>query len=217
MKRAVIMICVALLFAGCIEQKESTRKINYNSSEGSIKQLSMQITAPIAGSILKGENEVKFDSQVGGGRSPFDYRWTSNLDGVLSTDKSFNLRPSNLTMGEHQVMLQVNDSSGQSFQSSITITVIEEIPLTKLSVQITSPTAGYIIKGENEVKFDSQVEGGEPPFDYRWTSNLDGILSTNKSFSVQPSDLTKGQHHIILQVSDMSGQSAQGSNLISVI
>jgi hypothetical protein len=154
---------------------------------------------------------------VDGGQPPLTYKWTSNIDGILSTNKSFSLKLTNLTKGDHQIVFQVADSSGQSAQSNVSIKLAEEISIPKLSAQIISPIAGHILKGNEEVLFDSQVDGGQPPLTYKWTSNIDGILSTNKSFSIEPSNLSKGNHNIILQIIDSTGQSTQSSALVTVI
>jgi hypothetical protein len=129
---------------------------------------------------------------------------------LLSGTKSFSLYPSNLTDGNHQITLQVNDSSGNFAQSSV-LKKIKRINATKFSAKIISHIAGSILATENEVLFDSQIEGGQTPFSCSWTSNMNGVLSTNKSFSLRPSNLSKGNHVIILQVKDSSSQSAHGS------
>jgi len=47
-----------------------------------------------------------------------------------------------------------------------------------LSVAITSPASGAIIAGDKDIKFESVVKGGNKPYVFEWSSNLDGILST---------------------------------------
>jgi hypothetical protein len=194
MKRIILMIFLTLLIAGCIEQKQNTKEIDDNYSKAKAKLLSLQITSPIPGSVLMGEDRVLFDSQVEGGTPPFTYSWMSDKDGLLSGNKSFGLQPSNLTDGNHQIILQVNDSLGNSAKSSVLIK-IKQINDTKLSAKITSPIAGSILATKNEVLFDSQIEGGQPPFIYSWTSNINGNLSTNKSFSTFQSFEGQSYHH----------------------
>jgi hypothetical protein len=84
------------------------------------------------------------------------------------------------------------------------------------SVTITSPK-GDILSGDKEVKFDSAVNGGSPPYGYSWSSNIKGTLSSGKSFSVKPSQLSGGRHIIILTVTDAKGNSAQSSKMIRVV
>ncbi|MDD1758040.1 MAG: hypothetical protein LUQ22_04840, partial [Methanotrichaceae archaeon] len=74
--------------------------------------------------ILGGDQEVVFGSFVTGGKEPYSYRWSSNLDGTLSSDKSFNQSAINLTKGEHHIILEVKDASGQSAQSTLLVWVM---------------------------------------------------------------------------------------------
>ncbi|MDM7912413.1 MAG: hypothetical protein QUS09_04885, partial [Methanotrichaceae archaeon] len=87
----------------------------------------------------------------------------------------------------------------------------------KLSIAITSPKAGDILTGDNEFDFSADTKGGKGPYTYSWTSNIDGPLSTEKSFSMKASGLSKGEHNLILKVTDSSDNSAQSSVLIRVM
>ncbi len=50
-----------------------------------------------------------------------------------------------------------------------------------------------------------------------WSSSIDGELSTSQSFKLNPSKLGKGGHVIILNVTDASGNSEQGTVLIEAM
>ena len=86
-----------------------------------------------------------------------------------------------------------------------------------LTVNITSPKAGDILQGKDDVSFASTVSGGKRPLSFVWSSSIDGVLSTSQSFQLNPSKLSKGGHIIILKVTDASGSSAQGSVLIEAM
>jgi hypothetical protein len=253
MKRLSLMICLILLCAVCMGQVEGNEKSVSNASDASGSQLYVRITSPTAGYIMSGDREVVFDSFVSGGKEPYSYRWSSNVDGTLSSDKSFNQSAINLTKGEHHIIFEVkdesgqsaqrtiliwvtgetiapqlsekitspssgyNDTSGQSDQSSVSPKAFDETSRSQLSVRITSPAAGYIMRGDQEVVFDSFVSGGKEPYSYKWSSNLDGKLSSDKSFNQSAINLTKGEHHVILEVKDGSVQSAQSTLLVWVM
>jgi hypothetical protein len=87
----------------------------------------------------------------------------------------------------------------------------------KTTVTITSPKAGEILQGNKDVCFDAAVSAGKAPLSYRWSSSIDGELSTSRKFMQNPSRLSKGGHVIILKVTDEAGSSAQGSVLIEVM
>jgi hypothetical protein len=99
------------IFAGCIEE------------DGAAEPLQVTVTSPSTGSVLSGEGAVKFGCDVCGGRGPYSYRWTSNIDGPLSSSKSFTLRPSELRKGNHMIIVGVADSSGKEVQGSTSIRV----------------------------------------------------------------------------------------------
>jgi hypothetical protein len=86
-----------------------------------------------------------------------------------------------------------------------------------LSLAITSPRPGDILTGDKEFDFSADVKGGKGPYTYSWTSNIDGPLSSEKSFSRKASELSKGEHTLILKATDSSGSSAQSSVLIRVM
>lgn len=86
-----------------------------------------------------------------------------------------------------------------------------------LTVTITSPKAGDILQGDKDVSFGAAVSGGTRPLSLVWSSSIDGELSTSQSFNLNPSNLSKGGHVIILKVTDASGKSEQGTILIEVM
>ncbi len=125
MKRILLVaICFALLVAGCIEQKDAGGNNAAKAAEGSAEKLMVAITSPGAGEILKGNSDVKFDAIVGGGRGSYAYRWSSSIDGTLSTKRSYQQNPSKLSKGEHTIILTAADASGRSAQASVIIQVM---------------------------------------------------------------------------------------------
>ncbi len=151
MKKIVfVLLLLVLLCAGCVEQKDNAGKekadINTPSKlpneKASIEaknltsnrpgeitgpvtaNLSTAIIAPKSGDILTGTKEVNFDSVVKGGKGPYEYSWTSNIDSRLSPEKSFRKNATELSKGEHTVILKVTDSSGNSAQSTGLIRVM---------------------------------------------------------------------------------------------
>jgi hypothetical protein len=120
----LVAICIALLFAGCVEKKDSIDK-GSTTPAGSADKVSekilVTITSPKAGEILQGNKDVSFDSMVKGGQGPYTYKWTSNIDGVLSTSTSFQQNPSKLGKGGHMIVLKVTDARGNSGEGSVMI------------------------------------------------------------------------------------------------
>lgn len=127
---ALAILLLALLCAGCIDQKEDNggdkvdvKTVSGQASAGEDK-LSIAITSPRPGDILTGDKEFDFSADVKGGKEPYTYAWTSNIDGPLSTEKSFSQKATELSKGEHNLILKATDSSGSSVQSSVLIRVM---------------------------------------------------------------------------------------------
>lgn len=136
MKKLVFaMLVLALLCAGCVDKggKDSTGKDTAgNASAKAVaagtgagdNQLFASITSPNHGDILAGNKDFNFAADVKGGKGPYTYSWTSNIDGLLSSEKSFSQNPSKLSKGEHTLIFKVTDSTGSSAQSSVLIRVM---------------------------------------------------------------------------------------------
>ena len=122
MNRIILIgIFLALLCAGCIDS-DSGESEKAAGQAGS--KLIATIISPRPGEILSGDEDFKFDSDVKGGIGPYAYSWTSNINGLLSGAKSFSLKGSRLSPGEHNLVLTVTDSSGQTAQASVLIRVM---------------------------------------------------------------------------------------------
>jgi hypothetical protein len=136
MKKLVFaMLVLALLCAGCVDKgvKDSTGKDNASNAGAKAvaagtgageNKLLASITSPKHGDILAGNKDFSFAADVKGGKEPYTYSWTSNIDGLISSERSFSLNPSKLSKGEHTLIFKVTDSSGSSAQSSILIRVM---------------------------------------------------------------------------------------------
>ena len=107
----LVLSVATCIFAGCIEE------------EGAVEPLEVRVTSPSTGSVLSGDRTVQFGCEVFGGRAPYTYLWTSNIDGPLASTKSFTLRPSELRKGNHMIIVKVSDSSGKEEQGSTSIRV----------------------------------------------------------------------------------------------
>jgi PBP1b-binding outer membrane lipoprotein LpoB len=126
-KLLFVAICFALLFAGCVEKKDSIDKNSTNpagSAEKATDKITVTIGSPKSGEILQGNTDIGFESIAKGGHGPYTYEWTSSIDGVLSTSSSFRQNPSKLSKGGHMIILKVTDSGGKSGEGSVMINVM---------------------------------------------------------------------------------------------
>ena len=137
------------------------------------------------------------------------------LDGALvinkvhtQEEKSFN--KNDLPSGNYLVTLNVTDSEGKSGTSEINMKV------EPFTVRIDSPREEKFLKGA-PVTFSASVDGGRPPYYYRWYSmlNLEGNIIKEEQVNVGDSidipeftlsTLSEGYHIIELKVSAFVGE-----------
>jgi len=119
----IIALCLAILFAGCVEKKSETNGVKNGTAiaDEAREDLTVTITSPKAGDILQGDKDVNFASIVRGGEKPLNFVWSSSIDGELSTSQSLQLNPSKLSKGGHVIILTVTDASGSSTQGTVLI------------------------------------------------------------------------------------------------
>jgi hypothetical protein len=120
----LIALCLVLFGAGCLEQKDSTTNNGGDTADKSSKKLIVTITSPKAGDILQGNKDFTFDAVVSAGKAPLSYRWSSSIDGELSTSRKFMQNPSRLSKGGHVIILKVTDAAGSTAQGSVLIEVM---------------------------------------------------------------------------------------------
>ena len=118
----LIAMCIALLCAGCLDQKNGTAS-GGSAADKSVKGPTVTITSPKPGEILQGNKDVTFDAAASG-KEPLTYSWTSNIDGELSTSRKFKQNPSRLSKGGHMIILKVTDAYGTSAQGSVPVEVM---------------------------------------------------------------------------------------------
>lgn len=120
----LIALCFVLFSAGCLEQKDNSAQSGTNSEKKGPEKLTVTITSPKAGEILQGNRDVGFDAVVSKGKTPLSYRWSSSIDGEISTSRKFMQNPSRLSKGGHVIILKVTDAAGNSAQGSVLIEVM---------------------------------------------------------------------------------------------
>lgn len=136
---------------------------------------------------------VDYDGEI------VSYSWESDIDGVLSNESSFGV--SSLSQGTHIISFKVKDDIETWSQPNTTSLEI------KATTQNQAPMASIDFIGPNPAKEGETVtfmglgtdEDGTI-ISYSWESDIDGLLSTEKSFST--SDMSVGEHTIIFKVKD---------------
>ncbi|MHC4696266.1 MAG: CARDB domain-containing protein, partial [Planctomycetota bacterium] len=82
-------------------------------------------------------------------------------------------------------------------------------------VEITSPADGAMFDAGEPITFTAEPTGGDPPFTYEWSSNLDGVLGTGEPLEV--STLSVGEHVVAVLAEDGAGRDDYDSITITVL
>ena len=124
------------------------------------------------------------------------YEWRSNIDGLLSNEKSF--YSTKLSNGTHIIYFKVKDNNNTWSDETSTIITINGFPKSVIENIKNINTYEYqIIYFYGNGTDDGTID------DYNWTSSIDGFLSSEKSFSL--SNLSIGTHTILFKVKDNFG------------
>lgn len=117
----MVLMCLVLL-SGCIEKKDDKEKAAANEAGmGLDEKITVTISSPRPGEILKGDQDISFESTAKGGKEPYAYSWSSNINGALSKKSSFHQNPSELGKGQHTITATVTDANGRSGRGSVRI------------------------------------------------------------------------------------------------
>jgi hypothetical protein len=116
------------------------------------------------------------------------------LDGIYAG--SYNIRYS---AANYQTQIIPKDvDAGYQMLSTVSLVPLER-PIA--TIQIISPD-DYLSSGE-QVTFSGSGSGGSLIIEYRWASDIDGVLSTQNSFTIDI--LTIGTHNISFSVKNSDG------------
>ena len=191
---------------------------------------SAQILSPSASTAYYSDQLVHFSALITDTEdAPQDlsYEWSSNLDGVLPItlvpDSSGSIEQYvALSEGQHSILLQVEDSSGQIANDVVAITVGPPNRVPECS--ITSPSSSSSFEEEEFITFsgiatDDDVDNRT--LNITWSSDIDGVFDTTSpsidgDLEVLISGLSIGEHLITLDVADETGASCQATTSVLV-
>lgn len=129
--------------------------------------------------------------------SNVNFTWISDLDGILGHSM---ILSTNLSIGYHTITLEVDDGLSTS-QEQIMLEIIENHAPT---AAIKSPKYNDLFQVTEEVLFDGTdcTDPDDQVLYYNWTSNIDGLIGTEKHFY---KSLSAATHIITLEINDGYG------------
>jgi len=134
------------------------------------------------------------------------YVWRSNIDGEIHNSTASGFSTDELSVGEHNISLKVQDNYG-IWSEEISISLL------KLEVLISSISPNPAEKGQS-VRFEGELNGidvdelldellavdPESIILFAWRSSIDGQLSIGTDSSFSSSSLSSGTHTILLTI-----------------
>jgi parallel beta-helix repeat protein len=140
------------------------------------------------------------------------YQWRSSLDGVLSSEQTF--QSSNLTLGTHTIYLKVMDNIG-AWSTEKTATLIINIATNQAPVAaIDEISPNPAIQGEPVIFRGHGSDEDGIITAYKWLSSRDGVIGSSASFI--STNLSRGTHSIYFQVKDDTEWSAQVVTTVTI-
>jgi gliding motility-associated-like protein len=119
-------------------------------------------------------------SLSGGGTPPFNYTWNGTIVPLNCVPY-----PSN-NPGLNTITLSVSSSNGCTTNlATKNVTVLD--PLTVLAS--TNPFPAVVCEGET-VQLNAEATGGNPPYNYTWTNDINSIILTGAIQDITPTTLT---------------------------
>lgn len=177
----------------------------------------VSILTPAAGSSFEEGATIEFTASASdaedGVLDGSSVEWNSNLDGLIGTGSSFS--NSTLSTGNHSITVTVTDGEGAQASAQVNIQIIVTSN-TPPEINITSPLDASTYVGGSTIEFSASASDAEDGSlsgnAIVWTSNLDGVIGTDTSFT--SSILSTGNHNILVTATDSEG--AQASDTISI-
>ena len=158
---------------------------------------SIVLNSPSDGQVFDVGEGVLFSAEVSDNEdlpSDLAIEWTSDIDGIISTQgatSSGNVQFSktDLSAGLHSVLVSVVDSTGLSADSIVSFRV--NTPPTSPVLQISPDPADTDDSLVVIASGSSDADGNSVSYSYQWYEN--GVLTTNTTAAVAPSDTAKGE------------------------
>lgn len=142
--------------------------------------------------------------------------WTSSLNGTLGSGQEIQTP---LNIGTHTITLTATDSSGQSGQASISLTV--QAAAGHPTARILAPATGAVFGSGVDITFQGEgtdpQEGSLPGSALLWYSDVDGFLGMGRTLikalsgPAVPCNPETVPHTITLKVRDTDGNEATHS------
>jgi len=151
-------------------------------------------------------DSVTFTANATGGRGSLSYQWSGDVSG-----SSRSITERFYSEGNYQAFVRVTDQNGRTATADCDVEVEEEDEDEDDFDAICRVSDSSIEEGDI-VRFTADVDGGNSPFDYDWSGDIDD--ENDQSFSVRFN--SEGTYDIELEVTDDDGRTARDTCTVRV-
>ena len=207
------------------ESAVATSDITVNKNDAP----SADIVAPVFGEEYYANSLTLFEGLVADGEDlpeTMTVEWKSSLDGVLALSTApgsdgKTTGTSLLSIGEHEIVLTVTDTTGRTGSDFTTIVVAAGA---RPTLTLVAPVSGDRVNIGDTVYFEAYVEDVEDPPDaltFSWESDLDGVFSaqgagSDGTASFTYDGLSHGVHTITVYATDTDAITSRDSATLYV-
>lgn len=128
------------------------------------------------------------------------YRWGSDIDGIIYQGSNASVNITDLSNGTHVITLRVKDDGDDWSEEDTMNTKVNGIPVAR----IDPLTPSFTLEGET-IKFIGKGIDDKAILRYRWNSSIDGLLFNSTADQFNITSLVNGTHTITLEVQDAEG------------
>ncbi|MGB7533163.1 MAG: PQQ-binding-like beta-propeller repeat protein [Halobacteriota archaeon] len=162
---------------------------------------------------LQGEDIIQFNgSGTDNDGEVKKYQWKSNIDGVISTSKSFSMPASELSLGTHTIFFKVKDDDG--------LWSIQDVGYVTVKSPNSPPVGAFNISRKYPIINEETIFNASPSYDpdgfikkYKWDFG-DGANATGKV--VTHTYHETGNYNVTLNVTDYYGLTNTTTKTVSV-
>ncbi len=133
------------------------------------------------------------------------FEWTSDRDGALSSQPSF--QTSSLSLGQHVISLRVQDSNG--FWSEPATATFRVVSTGSVQIVFLNIVDGFSIRGPTTVNGTNTLPSGVTARKVEWRIDQGNLIlaqgTTPWSFVLDPAQYDLGSHNLTVVVTDSDG------------
>jgi hypothetical protein len=160
---------------------------------------SLDVSCTVSDRTIEEGDSVTYTADADGGRGSYTYRWYGDTSGSA---RSITQRYSN--SGVYSAYVRVTDQDGRSAVANCDSVRVEEEENHNEDFDVTCKVSDTSIEEGDSVRFTAEVDGGDSPFEYDWSGDVD---ENDRSFTKRFT--RSGRYEVELRVRDDEGKVAR--------